>query len=446
MFQSKLINSILYIIYKNKIELTNITSFLLNEPSTILNSRFGSDLNISFLDSNNKKDFHTERVLIKSDFEYIDLKKNDHLVILLILQYYKETSEITENYIKDIMTKKVFYSNIIYYMKALNTILENKLLDYFDNRLPLVENPNKIKFHLLDGIDFYSVMKFDRRLNIQDIELTNLINSNVLDSIEHSIYNSSIEQDGISYFYERFKGIKLTTTEEEYLKDFLEFRFKDLSEYILDKYIIPFLLFISESYGNVIDLEELVLNHNYDSMIFNIISINDYISSNFGISLLDGEYNIVEDNVSINSFPDFIYLLIQSSDAITRDIIKEYNKGSYILYYEKNYSDVYYEELDKFLFDTNVPYFIQYNGIQYNNPKGKNYIAFSSSFVKELTVILTEIVLTKFYYIITTNFSKITAKEVEKNMQGTSTTDIEKGLNDYYYYSSLVDILINKGN
>lgn len=446
MFQSKLINSILYIIYKNKIELTNITSFLLNEPSTIQNSRFGSDLNISFLDSNNKKDFHTERVLIKSDFEYIDLKKNDHLVILLFLQYYKETSEITENYIKDIMTKKVFYSNIIYYMKALNTILENKLLDYFDNRLPLVENPNKVKFHLLDGIDFYSVMKFDRRLNIQDIELTNLINSNVLNSIEHSIYNSSIEQDGISYFYERFKGIKLTTTEEEYLKNFLEFRFKDLSEYILDKYIIPFLLFISESYGNVIDLEELILNHNYDSMIFNIISINDYISSNFGISLLDGEYNIVEDNVSINSFPDFIYLLIQSSDAITRDITKEYNKGSYILYYEKNYSDVYYEELDKFLFDTNVPYFIQYNGIQYNNPKGKNHIAFSSSFIKELTVILTEIVLTKFYYIITTNFSKITAKEVEKNMQGTSTTDIEKGLNDYYYYSSLVDILINKGN
>lgn len=446
MFQSKLINSILYIIYKNKIELTNITSFLLNEPSTILNSRFGSDLNISFLDSNNKKDFHTERVLIKSDFDYIDLKKNDHLIILLILQYYKETSEITENYIKDIMTKKVFYSNIIYYMKALNTILENKLLDYFDNRLPLVENPNKVKFHLLDGIDFYSVMKFDRRLNIQDIELTNLINSNVLNSIEHSIYNSSIEQDGISYFYERFKGIKLTTTEEEYLKNFLEFRFKDLSEYILDKYIIPFLLFISESYGNVIDLEELILNHNYDSMIFNIISINDYISSNFGISLLDGEYNIVEDNVSINSFPDFIYLLIQSSDAISRDIIKEYNKGSYILYYEKNYTDVYYEELDKFLFDTNVPYFIQYSGIQYNNPKGKNYIAFSSSFIKELTVILTEIVLTKFYYIITTNFSKITAKEVEKNMQGTSTTDIEKGLNDYYYYSSLVDILINKGN
>lgn len=446
MFQSKLINSILYIIYKNKIELTNITSFLLNEPSTIQNSRFGSDLNISFLDSNNKKDFHTERVLIKSDFEYIDLKKNDHLVILLFLQYYKETSEITENYIKDIMTKKVFYSNIIYYMKALNIILENKLLDYFDNRLPLVENPNKVKFHLLDGIDFYSIMKFDRRLNIQDIELTNLINSNVLDSIEHSIYNSSIEQDGISYFYERFKGIKLTTTEEEYLKDFLEFRFKDLSEYILDKYIIPFLLFISESYGNVIDLEELILNHNYDSMIFNIISINDYISSNFGISLLDGEYNIVEDNVSINSFPDFIYLLIQSSDAITRDITKEYNKGSYILYYEKNYSDAYYEELDKFLFDTNVPYFIQYNGIQYNNPKGKNYTAFSSSFIKELTVILAEIVLTKFYYIITTNFSKITAKEVEKNMQGTSTTDIEKGLNDYYYYSSLVDILINKGN
>ena len=446
MFQSKLINSILYIIYKNKIELSNITSFSLNEPSTILNSRFGSDLNISFLDSNNKKDFHTERVLIRSDFEFIDLKKNEHLVILLILQYYKETSEITENYVKDIMTKKVFYSNIIYYMKALNTILENKLLDYFDYKLPLVENPNKIKFHLLDGIDFYSVMKFDRRLNIQDIELTNLINSNVLHSIEHSIYNSSIEQDGISYFYERFKGIKLTNTEEEYLKDFLESRFKDLSEHILDKYIIPFLLFISESYGNVIDFEDLILDHNYDSMIFNIITINDYISSNFGISLLDGEYNIVEENVSVNSFPDFIYLLIQSSDVITRDIIKEYNKGSFILYYEKNYSDVYYEELDKFLFDTNVPYFIQYNGIQYNNPKGKNYIAFSSSFIKELTVILTEIVLTKFYYIITTNFSKITAKEVEKNLQGTSTTDIERGLNDYYYYSSLVDILINKGS
>lgn len=441
MFQSRLLNSIINIISKNKIDLHNITCFLLDEPSTILNSRFGSDLSIDFLIDDNRKVFHIERMYIKGDFEYIDLKKDEHLVLLLILQYYKETSEITENLIKDILTRKILYSNIILYMKALKNILENKLINYFDFKLPLIENPNKNKFHLVDGIDFYSVLKFDRRLNIQDIELESLLNGDILHSIEHSVYNGSLEQDGISYFYERFNGIKLTNTEEEYLKNFLEYKFKDLSEYILERYIKPFLIFISESYGNVIDFEELILDHNYDSMILNIITLNDYISSNFGISLLDGEYNIVEDNISINSFPDFIYLLIQSTDIITRDILRDYNRGSYILYYEKDFKDSYYEELDKFLFDTNNPYFIQYNGIQYNKPKGGNELAFKSIFIKELTVILTEIVLTKFYYIITTNFSKITAKEVEKNLKGTSVTDMEKGLNDYYYYSSLVDIL-----
>lgn len=451
MYNSELLNSISKYIKTNNLTLANQNIYykLKSEKTTnIVESSLSNVIPISFLtnkDFLSKERLYKEKIAIKTDFEKnIDIKKDEVLVLLLILLYFNETRLLTKNYIKHLITHRYLYINILTFYNIISLIIEDKITLMFNRRLLALNSISDSDIAMIDGIDFETMMDFDSSLKNIKLNPKDLLNLNKYREKHRDAYDTDIRISdyGRSYFNDRFKDINLNPEELNYLNNhFFKYHTRMISNELIEEDIIPIFQCLSFIYAYELEITDLLINYKFES-----ISLNHDNKETMGIyerdydlMLYNSNFEYVNEIETINSVSDFIYLFISSSGVIEKYIINLFENNKY----SEDENDFIFEELDDFIFGNGETHYIKHYALK-SPMVNKKGMGFSAPFIKELKIIITEIVFTKLYEIITTNFSIKVCENIYNNLKATSVCDMETGLDLIYYYSDLTEILNTK--
>lgn len=372
-----------------------------------------------------------------------DLNDKDSCIIINILIHFTETRILFISDIINSITKRFITSN--YTVELMCDNLISKFIHYFNKSKP---SNNSI---IINGIDLIS-LSFDPSLFLSKIDPLEILNEKNNYQLNTKL-NYFIEQHGYEYINSTVDISNISIFEEVYLNHFIERDCNFISDILISRYVIPSIKVFIYKYS-ILD-NDFITTFSSKSEYYDDDSEREIVSKGrSGHSYLFHIYDVNEqlyNSSDIVSLPDYIYLIVHSSSFITNYIIQYMNKAysSGKESFDINYLDVDYEELQPSIFELEKnPLSILRHGITFKDRSdlSNHKSCFSPNFIKDLELILTNVIITKLYNIITTNFSRLRIQEIENSINSEDINKKYEGFKDLHLCSTIVDHLTKSIN